>query len=122
MKILVVDDDPVIVKALEMRLNKEGHETTATLDPAKAVTALAEEQFDLIISDIIMPYLSGIELLTQIKSKSPHTPIILISALDQKELILTAFELGAQDFVVKPINLDELLLRIVKYQPKEKSK
>jgi len=121
MKILVVDDDPVIIKALEVRLNREGYETTATVNPEKAVAALAQEKFDLIISDIIMPYLSGIELLTQIKASSPTTPIILISALDQKELILTAFELGAQDFVVKPINLDELLLRITKYVPKERT-
>lgn len=122
MKILVVDDDPVIVKALESRLSKEGFTVFATLNPNEAVTELKDEEkppFDLIISDIVMPYISGIELLTEIKRVTPHTPIILISALDQKELILTAFELGAQDFVVKPINLDELLLRITKYMPRE---
>ncbi len=118
MNVLVVDDDPVIVKALEIRLQKEGFEVKATLDPKTALECLEENEYDLIISDIVMPYLSGIELLSEIKRASPHTPIILISALDQKELILTAFELGAQDFVVKPINLDELLLRITKYMPK----
>ena len=121
MKILVVDDDPVILKALEIRLTKEGYEVITTLNPNKALEILKDEdegQFDLIISDIVMPYISGIELLSEIKVASPLTPIILISALDQKELILTAFELGAQDFVVKPLNLDELLLRITRYAPK----
>lgn len=120
MKILFVDDDPVIVKAMDSRLSNEGHDIFATLNPQEAVKELEINEYDLIISDIVMPYVSGIELLTEIKRICPHTPIILISALDQRELILTAFELGAQDFVVKPINLDELLLRISKYQPKAK--
>lgn len=120
MKILVVDDDPVMVRALDSRLSNEGYEVFATLDPNEALAELKKEDsnFDLIISDIVMPFLSGIELLSEIKIASPLTPIILISALDQKELILTAFELGAQDFVVKPLNLDELLLRITRYAPK----
>ncbi len=120
MKILVVDDDPVMVRALDSRLAGEGHVVFATLDPNEALEELKKEDsnFDLIISDIVMPYISGIELLSEIKIASPLTPIILISALDQKELILTAFELGAQDFVVKPLNLDELLLRITRYAPK----
>jgi len=116
MKILVVDDDPVIVKALSSRLQKDGYAITSTTDPKQALEYLQKDNFDLIISDIIMPYMSGIELLTEIKKYSGSTPIILISALDQKELILTAFELGAKDFVVKPINMDELSLRITKYE------
>ncbi len=121
MRILVVDDDPVMVRALDGRLKKEGYDVFATVDPKEAVEELSQSDFDLIISDIVMPYISGIELLSQIKIASPRTPIILISALDQKELILTAFELGAQDFVTKPLNLDELLLRISRYAPKSDS-
>lgn len=116
MKILVVDDDPVIVKALSSRLSKDGYTVVSTTDPTEALEKLQEEEFDLIISDIIMPYMSGIELVTEIKKHGGETPIILISALDQKELILTAFEMGAKDFVVKPINMDELSLRITKYE------
>lgn len=116
MRILVVDDDPVMVKALSTRLSKDGYDVVSTTDPTEALENLKQDQFDLIISDIIMPYMSGIELVTEIKKYGGETPIILISALDQKELILTAFEMGAKDFVVKPINMDELSLRITKYE------
>lgn len=117
MKILIVDDDPVIVKALHSRLTLDNHNVTSTTEVREALEHLNETEFDLVVSDIIMPYISGIELLTSLKEANNKVPIILISALDQKELILTAFELGANDFITKPINMDELLLRVNKYIP-----
>ncbi len=113
-RIIVVDDDVIMLQAIKNRLAKDGYKVFATTDAQDALDTLQDEDFDLIISDIMMPYVSGIELLSAIKQANKKIPIIIISALDQQEVILTAFEEGAEDFVKKPINLDELLLRVSK--------
>lgn len=114
MRIIVVDDDVIMAQAIRNMLTKEGFQVFATTDAQDALDTIKEEPFDLIISDIMMPYMSGIELLTAIKAVNNKIPIIIISALDQKEVILTAFQEGAEDFVKKPINLPELLIRVKK--------
>lgn len=115
MKIILVDDDVIMLQAIKTMLAKNGYEVFATTDAQDALDSLEEEDFDLIISDIMMPYMSGIELLSNIKKRlKKKVPIIIISALDQDEVILTAFSEGADDFVKKPINLNELLLRVKK--------
>ncbi|MFK7907160.1 MAG: response regulator transcription factor [Chitinophagales bacterium] len=112
MKIIVVDDDVIMLQAIKTMLTKEGYEVFATTDAEDALDTIQEEEFDLVISDIMMPYISGIELLSAIKKINKKIPIIIVSALDQKEVILTAFQEGAEDFVKKPISLSELLLRV----------
>ena len=120
-KIIVVDDDVIMLQAIKNMLTNNGAEVFATTDAQDALDTIEEEDYDLIISDIMMPYLSGIELLSAIKQIKKDIPIIIISALDQQEVIMTAFEEGAEDFVKKPLNLNELLLRVkrvVKRQPR----
>ncbi len=112
MKIIVVDDDVIMLQAIKTMLTKNGYEVFATTDAQDALDTIEEEEYNLIISDIMMPYVSGIELLSSIKKINKNIPIIIISALDQQEVILTAFEEGAEDFVKKPLNLEELLLRV----------
>ncbi|MGB0838763.1 MAG: response regulator transcription factor [Chitinophagales bacterium] len=112
MKIIVVDDDVIMLQAIKTMLSKQGYQVFATTDAQDALDTIEEEDFDLIISDIMMPYMSGIELLHSIKAIRKNLPIIIISALDQQEVIMTAFQEGAEDFVKKPINLNELLLRV----------
>ncbi len=112
MRIIVVDDDVIMLQAIKTMLTKEGYQVFATTDAEDALVTIEEEEFDLVISDIMMPYISGIELLTAIKKINKKIPIIIVSALDQKEVILTAFQEGAEDFVKKPISLSELLLRV----------
>jgi len=121
-KIIVVDDDVIMLQAIKNMLTNNGAEVFATTDAQDALDTIEEEDYDLIISDIMMPYLSGIELLSAIKQIKKDIPIIIISALDQQEVIMTAFEEGAEDFVKKPLNLNELLLRVkrvVKRQPRK---
>ena len=113
-KIIVIDDDVIILQAIKTMLTHKGYSVFATTDAQDALDTLEEEEFDLIISDIMMPYVSGIELLSALKKNQNKVPIIIISALDQQEVILTAFEEGAEDFVKKPIQLDELLIRVSK--------
>ena len=113
MKIIVVDDDLIVLQAMKNMLANNGYEVFITTDAQDAIDTIEEEEdYDLIISDIMMPYISGIELLSSIKKVRKDLPIIIVSALDQKEVILTAFEEGAEDFIKKPLNLDELLLRV----------
>lgn len=114
MKIIVVDDDVIMLQAIKTMLAKAGHEVFATTDAQDALDTIEDKDdpYDLVISDIMMPYISGIELLAAIKKANKSIPIIIISALDQREVILTAFQEGAEDFVKKPINLDELMLRV----------
>ncbi len=120
MKIIVVDDDVIMLQAIKTMLTKHGFQVFATTDAQDALDALEDEHFDLIISDIMMPYVSGIELLSGIKKVKKDMPMIIISALDQQEIILTAFEEGADDFIKKPINLNELQLRVKHVLSKKK--
>lgn len=112
MKLIVVDDDTIMLRAIKTMLSRHGYQVFATTDAEDALDAIQEEEFDLVISDIMMPYVSGIELLSAIKKINKTIPIIIISALDQQEVIFTAFQEGAKDFVKKPIDLNELLLRV----------
>ncbi|QQS28266.1 MAG: response regulator [Sphingobacteriales bacterium] len=112
MKIIVVDDDVIMLQAIKTMLTKNGYKVFATTDAQDAIDALEDEHFDLIISDIMMPYVSGIELLSAIKKVKKEMPMIIISALDQQEIILTAYQEGADDFIKKPINLSELQIRV----------
>lgn len=116
MKLLVVDDDIIILQAMKSFLEKEGFEVTTTADAQEALKIIEEQkdELDLVISDIMMPFISGIELLSSIKEIKASIPIVIVSALDQKEVIMMAFQLGAEDFVKKPINMDELIIRVQK--------
>ncbi|MCH8904106.1 MAG: response regulator transcription factor [Bacteroidetes bacterium] len=122
MKILLVDDEQMMIDAIEFQLNKDSYEVVTSMDGYDAMKILEKESFDLVISDIAMPFLTGMELLNHIKANvSPKIPVILISALDNPEVILTAMDLGADDFITKPINMDELSLRVKKITSKKQN-
>ena len=113
MKILIVDDDEVVLLAVKHRLAMDKHSIITSPDGLEAYKIIAREHVDLIISDIAMPYLSGFELLNYLKNElKKNIPIILISALDQKEIILAAYKSGADDFITKPIDLEELAAKV----------
>lgn len=116
MNLLIVDDDLIILEAMKNFLEKEGLEVTTTVDADEGLKILqdGETSIDLVISDIMMPYKSGIELLTEIREITTEIPILIVSALDRREVLEVAFTLGAEDFVKKPINMDELIIRVNK--------
>lgn len=112
-RILIVDDEPMTLKIMGHYLTLQGYETTIASDGYIAIEEIEKHKFDLIITDIMMPDLSGLSLLSLLKTYYlDKTPIILISSLDQGELVLQSLGLGAEDFFVKPIDLSFLSERI----------
>ena len=111
MKILVVDDEKVIVKGIKFNLENEGYEVDVAYDGAEAVAKAKEEEFDLIILDVMMPVMDGLEACMQIREFST-VPIIFLSAkVDDMDKLL-GFENGADDYVTKPFNILELKARV----------
>lgn len=114
MKILLVEDDQLMLKTIILRLKKEGHEITSCTDGKEAIEQIENQIFDLIITDIMLPYVSGLEIVGIVKETTP-TPIIVLSSMGQEKTIEEAFELGADDYITKPFNLTELSFRIKRF-------
>ena len=113
MKILVCEDEEILLTSLEFRLNKQGHDVVLAKDGKEALEKIQKESVDLIVADIMMPHVTGLELVTFIRQQmKSDVPIIMISALGNDEMVLKAFEIGATDFISKPFKPSELVLRI----------
>jgi two-component system, OmpR family, response regulator VicR len=114
MKILICEDEEIMLTALEFRLRKQGYTVIKAEDGRQAMEKLRLEKPDLVIADIMMPHVSGLELIQFIRKdlKDAETPVIVISALEYDEVVLEAFRLGASDFIAKPFKPYELILRI----------
>ncbi|CAA9514804.1 MAG: hypothetical protein AVDCRST_MAG96-2630 [uncultured Segetibacter sp.] len=113
MKILVAEDEPLMLMAIEAKLKNDGFEVMGAPDGREALKILENYQPDIIITDILMPYTSGLELISIVKSGSnKKTPIIVLSGLGQENTVMEAFQLGADDFITKPFNPTELSVRV----------
>lgn len=115
MRILIAEDDELILKTIEYKLQKEGYEVIVTRNGKDAIETINNTQVDLIITDIMMPFASGTEILSAIKALGKKIPVIMLSSLGQEEVVLDAFDLGASDFMVKPFSPNELILRIKRF-------
>lgn len=111
MKILVVDDEKLLVKGIKFNLENEGYEVDACYDGAEAVEKAASEKFDLIILDLMMPKMDGLEACMHIRQKS-MVPIIMLTAKGEDTDKLIGFEYGADDYITKPFNILELKARV----------
>ncbi len=118
MVILIAEDDELILKTIEHKLLKEGHEVILSRNGKEAIETLKNEHIDLAITDIMMPFASGIEILSAIQSMGKKIPVIILSSMGQEEVVLNAFDLGASDFIVKPFSPNELMLRIKRFSTK----
>jgi DNA-binding response OmpR family regulator len=112
MKILVVEDEPKVAAYLKKGLEESGYEIDLANDGLQGLEFVRKNAYDLVLLDLIMPHLNGIELSYKIKSISPNTPIIMLTALSSTEDKLDGFEAGADDYMVKPFEFRELLARI----------
>ena len=121
MRILIAEDDALILSTLEFRLKKEGYEIITAIDGREALKKIEEYRPDLIISDIMMPYVSGLEIIGTVKEKyKDEMAIIILTTMGQEEVVLEAFELGADDFISKPFSPSELSIRIKRFSLRKK--
>ncbi len=110
--LLLVDDDPNTLASLSRAFRLAGHEATVCDNANRAVELLRTETFDLILSDVVMPGKSGMELLDDLKKAGVKTPIVLISGQANIEMAVKATKLGALDFLEKPLSTDKLLVTV----------
>ena len=111
MKILVVDDEKLLVKGIKFNLENEGYQVECAYDGAAAVELAREEKFDLIILDLMMPEIDGLEACMRIREFS-NVPIIMLTARSEDADKIIGFECGADDYITKPFNILELKARI----------
>lgn len=111
-KILVVEDDRELNKTVCSFLNHNGYETTGCFDAVQAYDVLYTNMFDLIISDIMMPGVDGFEFVRNVRELNDNIPILFMTARDDIASKQKGFRIGVDDYMVKPIDLDELFLRI----------
>jgi DNA-binding response OmpR family regulator len=113
MKVLVVDDDQLTLKTIGHTLKEEGFDVSMAKDVSVALNVIKNEKIDLVISDIMMPDVSGLGLISLLKNfYLDNIPVILISSLNKKNIIASSSELGAAYFLTKPIDMNELLVCI----------
>ena len=114
-RVLVVDDEPSMRQMLSIALRREGYQVSTAEDGEAALAALAAGQLDLLITDVRMPEMSGVDLLREAKRLDPGLSVVMMTAYGSKETVLEALRLGATDYVEKTPNLkDELVLRVRK--------
>ena len=113
MKILVAEDEPMLLKTIELKLKKEGYEVITATDGRDALAKIEEMVPDMVITDIMMPYASGLEIVSLVRKNTANKiPIIMLSAMEQEKVVMEAFELGADDYITKPFSLNELAIRV----------
>jgi DNA-binding response OmpR family regulator len=112
LKILLLEDDKLFNETIEDFLEEEGYQIQTAFDPYSALEISYDSRFDLYLFDVNLPYESGFELLEKLRSSGDKTPTIFLTSRDDKDSMIKGFMVGADDYMKKPIDLDELLLRI----------
>jgi len=110
--ILLVEDEENLAHGLEYNLIEEGYKVSLAKDGREALKLFDENEFDLIVLDIMLPYFNGFEIAKHVREKQPQMPILMLTARTQVEDRVKGLELGADDYLTKPFHLKELLLRI----------
>jgi DNA-binding response OmpR family regulator len=123
MKILIADDEMIMLKIIELRLKKDGHQVIVTTNGQEALEKITQEDPDMIIADIMMPFTSGLEIVSVIKQDKQrrNVPIIILSSMGQENVVLEAFNLGADDYITKPFSPNELSMRVKRLAPAAKT-
>lgn len=114
MRILLVEDEEHIRKVIKLNLEMEGFEVIATDNGRKALEITENQHFDLLILDVMLPEISGFQICEQVRLRNAEVGIIIVSAKDTSSDRITGLKLGADDYITKPFNLEELLIRVDK--------
>lgn len=112
MKILIIEDDSRVAELIQRGLEEQGFETTLAYDGLSGKKLAGQNVYDLIITDIILPKMDGIDLCKELKQSQPDLPIIMLTALGTTDDKVEGFDAGADDYLVKPFEMRELLARI----------
>ena len=120
MKILIVDDEPNLRKSLALLLSEEGYDVATEGSPSAALSLAKSEAFDIVISDVRMPEMDGIELLRRLKEEKVASLVIMMSAYGSEDAAIAAMREGAYDYIPKPFRPDEVLLAIRKAEERER--
>lgn len=112
MNILVVEDEKKLARVLQLELEYEGYQVRTSHDGREAMDLISEQDFDLILLDVMLPGLSGMEILRRMRKDEQLTPVILLTARDETYDKVSGLDLGANDYITKPFEIEELLARI----------
>jgi DNA-binding response OmpR family regulator len=111
-RILVIEDDPSILRGLQLNLTMEGYSVRSAADGETGLQLARSERFDLLVVDVMLPRLGGLELIRELRRDDPDLPVMILSAKGQETDKVAGLQLGADDYMVKPFSLKELLARI----------
>ncbi|WP_157245746.1 response regulator transcription factor [Nonomuraea typhae] len=111
-RVLVVDDEPALREALQSSLEFEGYRVGTACDGQAALDELARAEFDAVLLDVMMPRLDGLSACRRLRQGGNHVPVLMLTALDTVGERVTGLDAGADDYLVKPFELDELLARV----------
>ncbi|TDE06965.1 response regulator transcription factor [Flavobacterium sandaracinum] len=117
-KIVLAEDNSMLSMLLKFKLEKEGYSLFIAENGKKTIELIEEHNPELILTDIMMPFVSGLEVISHVRNKlNLLTPIVVFSAAGQEKIVLKAFDLGATDFMSKPLSPNELVLRVKRLLP-----
>lgn len=113
--VLVAEDEALMLKTISIKLKKDGYDVITCQDGQEAITGIQQFKPDIVITDIMLPYASGFEIINAARSiTEKKIYVIMLSALGQEKTVEEAFSLGADDYMTKPFSLSELSIRIKK--------
>ena len=111
-KILIVEDDKELRELFGRVLMKQGYDIKETSNGKEALEALHQDFYDIVISDIMMPEMDGYELVSTLRKEGNHIPVLMITAKDAFDDMRQGFQSGTDDYMVKPVNVNEMVLRV----------
>jgi DNA-binding response OmpR family regulator len=111
-RILIIEDDPSILRGLQLNLTMEGYSVRSASDGETGLQLARAERFDLLLVDVMLPRLGGLEVIRELRRDDPDLPVLILSAKGQETDKVAGLQLGADDYMVKPFGLKELLARI----------
>lgn len=111
-KIVIIEDDPSILRGLQLNLGMEGYLVRSATDGETGLTLARTEKPDLVVVDVMLPRLDGLEVVRALRKEDPDLPVLILSAKGQESDKVAGLQLGADDYIVKPFGLKELLARI----------
>lgn len=112
MNILLIEDEPNVISLIKRSFATLGYETSVAMDGQTGLQMALDNNFDLIILDLMLPVLSGIEVCKSLRAKNSHTPLLMLTALSTTENIVAGLDSGADDYLTKPFKLAELQARV----------